>query len=79
MKSTPELAPALVLLLLSMACASSTTRVPASEVVIRGGWLFDGLGDTRRANPGIVVRDGKIAALESVYDPRPFLELQGGP
>ncbi len=34
------------------------------HLVIRGGWLFDGVGDERRPNTGIVVRDGKIIATD---------------
>lgn len=30
------------------------------DVVIRGGWLFDGVGDARIRNTGIVVRGGKF-------------------
>jgi hypothetical protein len=30
------------------------------EIVIRGGWLFDGIGDVRVRNTGIVVRNGKF-------------------
>ncbi|HSR50329.1 MAG TPA: amidohydrolase family protein [Acidobacteriota bacterium] len=31
--------------------------------VIRGGWLFDGTGNERVANPGIVIQAGKILAV----------------
>jgi imidazolonepropionase-like amidohydrolase len=34
------------------------------SLVIRGGWLFDGVSDTRRRNSGILIREGKIAALD---------------
>jgi len=30
------------------------------EIVIRGGWLFDGVSDTRVRNTGIVIRNGKF-------------------
>ncbi len=33
-------------------------------LLIRGGWLIDGVSDTRRRNSGILIRDGKIAALD---------------
>jgi imidazolonepropionase-like amidohydrolase len=47
------------------ACTSEdSTRQPVSrraqELVIRGGWLFDGIHDTRSRNTGIVIRDGKF-------------------
>ena len=35
------------------------------ELVIRGGWLFDGISDERRRNTGIVVRDGEIVAVDA--------------
>ena len=31
---------------------------------IRGGWLFDGISDTRRRNSGILIRDGKIVGVD---------------
>ncbi len=36
----------------------------ADQLIIRGGWLFDGISDTRRSNTGIVIRDGKIVDVE---------------
>jgi imidazolonepropionase-like amidohydrolase len=36
----------------------------ADQLVIQGGWLFDGLSDTRRRNTGIVIRDGKIVSVD---------------
>jgi imidazolonepropionase-like amidohydrolase len=49
------------------------------EIIVRGGWLFDGVSDTRRRNSGIVIRDGvfvevdadledRIASAENVID-----------
>ncbi len=35
------------------------------ELVIRGGWLFDGISDDRRKNSGIVIRDGKIVEVDA--------------
>ena len=35
------------------------------SVVIRGGWLFDGVSDERRPNSGIVIRDGKIVEVDA--------------
>lgn len=34
-------------------------------VVVRGGGLFDGTGDEVVANPGIVIRDGRFAAIDA--------------
>ncbi|MBT4519908.1 MAG: amidohydrolase family protein [Halieaceae bacterium] len=37
----------------------------AGPLVIHGGWLFDGVSDTRRHNEGIVIRNGKIVGLDA--------------
>jgi len=49
---------------------AATTNAQWSEpsqddLVIRGGWLFDGISDDRRKNSGIVIRDGKIVAVDA--------------
>ena len=33
--------------------------------MIRGGWLFDGISNTRRQNTGIVIREGKIIEVDA--------------
>ncbi len=33
-------------------------------LLIRGGWLFDGVSDTRRKNSGIIIRNGEIEAVD---------------
>jgi len=35
------------------------------SVIIRGGWLFDGVSDERRPNNGIIIRDGKIVEVDA--------------
>jgi len=35
------------------------------QLVIRGGWLFDSVSDERRPNSGIIIRDGKIVAVDA--------------
>jgi imidazolonepropionase-like amidohydrolase len=40
------------------------TEVAAGSLLIRGGWLFDGISDTRRRNSGVVIRKGKITDLD---------------
>ena len=42
---------------------SSDTAVTGS-LFIHGGWLFDGISDTRRRNSGILIKGGKIAAID---------------
>ena len=33
-------------------------------LIIRGGWLFDGVSETRRRNAGLVIEEGRISALD---------------
>jgi adenine deaminase len=35
------------------------------QLVIRGGWLFDSVSDERRRNTGIVIKDGRIVAVDA--------------
>ena len=37
---------------------------PGQPVMIRGGWLFDGVADTRTRNDGILVRGGKFIVVD---------------
>ena len=69
------------LLIAAIVCASTLTATesmaqwskPASEtVVIRGGWLFDGIADLRVRNTGIVIRDGKFAEVGADLKGREF-------
>jgi imidazolonepropionase-like amidohydrolase len=34
-------------------------------MIVRGGWLFDGISDTRRRNTGIVIRNGIFAEIDA--------------
>lgn len=34
-------------------------------IIIRGGWLFDGVSDTRRRNSGIIIRNGEIVEVDA--------------
>ena len=55
-----------VLALSVAASASAQWSEPAAdEIIVRGGWLFDGVSDTRRQNTGIVIRDGKFAEVDA--------------
>ena len=60
----------LILLFLSFSSYAQWSEPPSEEIVIRGGWLFDGISDTRRLNKGIVIREGKIVEIDA--------NLQGG-
>ncbi len=35
------------------------------ELIIRGGWLFDAVAESRRPNTGIVIRSGVIAEVDA--------------
>jgi len=35
------------------------------SLLIRGGWLFDGVSDTRRPNTGIVIQNGRIVEVDA--------------
>ncbi len=35
------------------------------KLIIRGGWLFDGVSETRRRNSGIVIRNGIIVEVDA--------------
>ena len=60
-----------VLLFITMLSAVSSARIvaqwvqapPTEDVVIRGGWLFDGIRDTRGPHNGIVIRGGVLAEV----------------
>ncbi|MEM7360612.1 MAG: amidohydrolase family protein [Pseudomonadota bacterium] len=71
-----------VLVLLSLLAVSATLaddaqQKPASgALLIRGGWVFDAVGDARRPNSGILLRDGKIAAVDLPAEHAPPGDVQ---
>jgi len=57
----------LVLVAFLFSTAESYTQentAPVKQLLIQGGQLFDGLSDTLRKNTGIVVKNGKITAVD---------------
>ncbi len=53
-------------LIVAVALAAAARPARSQEngtVVVRGGWIFDGVHDTRTRNPGIVVRGGTIIRI----------------
>jgi imidazolonepropionase-like amidohydrolase len=56
---------ALCLLLASAAVYSQWSEPSSDQIIVRGGWLFDGISDTRRRNTGIVIRDGIFAEIDA--------------
>ena len=55
----------LCLLLASAAVYAQWSEPLSDQIIVRGGWLFDGISDTRRHNTGIVIRDGKFAEVDA--------------
>jgi len=57
---------ALVLLVSLTPAAGWAQAVKADPdtIIVRGGWLFDGVSDDRRRNTGILVRDGRIVRVD---------------
>ena len=55
----------LILLLVSSTAYSQWSEPPQEEIIIQGGWLFDGISNTRRQNTGIVIRQGKIVEVDA--------------
>ncbi len=41
------------------------TETTGERLIISGGWLFDGVNDTRRSNSGIIIQNGKILAVDA--------------
>ena len=54
-----------VLLLAGAPAARQTPALQAGDVVITGGMLFDGVGETLRPNTGIVVRRGILLEVDA--------------
>jgi len=55
----------LCLLATSWPDQQARSREKGATLLVQGGWLFDGISDTRRLNKGLVIRNGIIAALET--------------
>jgi imidazolonepropionase-like amidohydrolase len=57
---------ALIIILMTPAGAYAQWSEPSPDsVIVRGGWLFDGAGDARRPNTGIVIRDGVFVDVDA--------------
>ena len=50
---------------LAVATNAQWSEPSQDDLIIRGGWLFDGISDDRRKNSGIVIRGGKIVAVDA--------------
>lgn len=72
-------------LIVLVACVSALTtsesiaqwsKPSAQTVVLRGGWLFDGIAEARKRNTGIVIRDGKFSEIGANLEGREFPEAR---
>jgi imidazolonepropionase-like amidohydrolase len=54
-----------VLLLASQLACAQWAEGNGEQLVIRGGWLFDGVSNERRPNTGIVIQNGKIVEVDA--------------
>lgn len=64
--STSVLDLTVTLLLLALLLATPLPAQQMPDVMIRGGWLFDGTGEQVVPNRGILVRAGKLFGIGSV-------------
>jgi imidazolonepropionase-like amidohydrolase len=55
---------------LSLAAARQPVPLQAGDVVLRGGLLFDSVGDTAVANTGLIVRNGTILEVSAALGGR---------
>ena len=53
-----------ILILSSSNSFSQWSDEPSDKILIRGGWLFDGISDSRRKNKGILIEKGKIIYVD---------------
>lgn len=62
------LANTLLILLLPPVAHTQWSEPDEGQLVVRGGWLFDGVSDTRRRNSGIIIRNGEIVEVDADVD-----------
>jgi imidazolonepropionase-like amidohydrolase len=60
----------LCLLLATSAAQAQWSESSPDQIIIRGGWLFDSVSDTRRRNTGIVIRDGIFVEIDADLEER---------
>jgi len=61
---------ALCLLLAPAGIYAQWSEPSSDQIIIRGGWLFDSVSDTRRRNTGIVIRDGIFVEIDADLEER---------
>ncbi|HIG43227.1 MAG: amidohydrolase family protein [bacterium] len=55
----------LLIVLVQVPMHAQVSEAEEIELVIRGGWVFDALHDTRRRNTGIVIQNGLIVEVDA--------------
>jgi len=58
----------LCLLLITSVVDAQWSETSSGQVIVRGGWLYDGISDTRRKNTGIVIRKGIFAEVDAALE-----------
>ena len=53
------------LILISFNSFAQWSEAPSDEILIQGGWLFDGVTNSRRENNGILIQEGKIIEVDT--------------
>ncbi|MCH8159415.1 MAG: amidohydrolase family protein [Proteobacteria bacterium] len=59
---------ALLILVAPPAAHTQWSDPVEGHLVVRGGWLFDGVSDARRRNSGIIIRNGEIVEVDADVD-----------
>ena len=59
------LATTILLAIVPVASFAQWAKPDEGELIIRGGWIFDSVSDTRRPNSRIVIRNGKITEVDA--------------
>jgi len=55
----------ILILLIPLIAHAQWSEPRDGTLILRGGWLFDGISDTRRPNSAIIIRNGVIAEVDA--------------
>src|SRR5262245_24087806 len=58
----------LILAVCASAVSAQSVRAPVQDLLLRGGMLFDAVGNEAVRNPGILIRAGKILQIGAGVD-----------
>jgi len=65
----PKFLSLFAMLLAPLSVHAQWSATGGGDLVVRGGWLFDSVSDTRRRNSGIVIQNGKIVDIDTGENP----------